>query len=46
MANDKALEILGVSVLTHIDRLQECAPDIARSIIEMPSGGECRKGYR
>ncbi|WP_290190796.1 sensor histidine kinase [Paramuribaculum intestinale] len=43
MANDKALEILGVSVLTHIDRLQECAPDIARSIIEMPSGGECRK---
>lgn len=28
MANDKALEILGVSVLTHIDRLQECAPDI------------------
>lgn len=41
MANDMALKILGVEVLTHIDRLKESAPAIARCIVEMPSGGEC-----
>lgn len=42
MANGKALELFGMDVITHIDRLRSHAPAIAGRIMDLPSGGECR----
>ena len=42
MANGKFLELLGMDVITHIDRLSERAPAIADRIMGLASGGECR----